>query len=136
MAAAVSDFRPVDPGGAKIKRAGSDTLRMELEPTEDVLGALAAARRPGQTLVGFAAEHGGDPTAEARRKLREKGVDAVVLNDVSGQGIGFESLENEVTVISAEGERAVARAPKDEVAAAVLDEVEALRARSAQEAGA
>jgi len=136
MAAAVSDFRPSDQGEAKIKRAGSDGLRIELEPTEDVLAALGAARRPGQTLVGFAAEHGGDPLAEARRKLHDKGVDAIVLNDVSDEGIGFEASENEVTVVTPDGERAVARAPKSEVAAAVLDEVERLRLRSAHEAGA
>jgi len=135
MAAAVSDFRPAAQHATKVKRAGSDALRIELEPTEDVLAALGAARRPGQTLVGFAAEHGGDPLAEARRKLHDKGVDAVVLNDVSEEGIGFESPENEVTVVTAEGERPVARAPKAEVAAAVLDEVERLRVTSAQWAG-
>jgi len=136
MAAAVSDFRPADRRATKVKRAGSDGLRIALEPTEDVLAQLSAARRSGQTLVGFAAEHGGDPLAEARRKLHDKGVDAVVLNDVSEQGIGFESPENEVTVVTADGERLVARAPKAEVAAAVLDEVERLRVRSAREAGA
>lgn len=136
MAAAVSDFRPADPGESKLKKAGSDGLRIELEATEDVLTALSAARRPGQTLVGFAAEHGGDPLAEARRKLHDKGVDAVVLNDVSGEGVGFEAAENEVTVVTADGERLVARALKSEVAAAVLDEVEQLRLRSAHEAGA
>ena len=136
MAAAVSDFRPADQHAAKVKRAGNDGLRIELESTEDVLAALAASRRPGQTLVGFAAEHGGDPLVEARRKLYDKGVDAVVLNDVSEEGIGFESPENEVTVVTADGQRAVARAPKAEVAAAVLDEVERLRVRSAHEAGA
>jgi len=136
MAAAVSDFRPAARHATKVKRAGSDGLRIDLEPTEDVLAALGAARRPGQTLVGFAAEHGGDPLAEARRKLHDKGLDAVVLNDVSEEGIGFESPENEVTVVTADGERVVARAPKAEVAAAVLDEVERLRVRSAHEAGA
>ena len=136
MAAAVSDFRPADPGERKLKKAGREGLRIELEPTEDVLAALSAARRPGQTLVGFAAEHGGDPLAEARRKLHDKGVDAVVLNDVSGEGIGFEAPENEVTVVTPDGERPVPRALKADVAAAVIDEVERLRSRSAHEAGA
>jgi phosphopantothenoylcysteine decarboxylase/phosphopantothenate--cysteine ligase len=135
MAAAVSDFRPSEPEQAKVKRASGDALRIELEPTEDVLAGLAAARRPEQTLVGFAAEHGGDPLAEARRKLAEKGVDAVVLNDVSDPGIGFEAADNEVTVVSAEGARPVPRAPKAEVASAILDEVERLRAPSAREVG-
>ncbi len=78
-------------------------------------------------MVGFAAEHGGEPLAEARRKLRDKGADAIVLNDVSGTGIGFESAENEVIVVTAAGEREVPKASKAEVAAAVLDEVEQLR---------
>ncbi|MDQ3721184.1 MAG: bifunctional phosphopantothenoylcysteine decarboxylase/phosphopantothenate--cysteine ligase CoaBC [Actinomycetota bacterium] len=136
MAAAVSDFRPSDRAATKLKRAGGDGLRVELEPTEDVLAALGATRQPGQTLVGFAAEHGGDPLAEARRKLHAKGVDAVVLNDVSGEGIGFEAPENQVTVVTTDRERPVSRAPKAEVAAAVIDEVERLRVRSAHEAGA
>ena len=89
-----------------------------------MLATLGAARREGQTLVGFAAEHGGDPLAEARRKLRDKGADAIVLNDVSGEGIGFESADNEVVVVTADGEREVPKASKEEVAAAVLDEVE------------
>ncbi len=97
-----------------------------------MLAALGAARREGQTLVGFAAEHGGDPLAEAQRKLRDKGVDAIVLNDVSGEGVGFEAADNEVVVVTADGEREVPKASKEEVAAAVLDVVEELRPVGAQ----
>jgi phosphopantothenoylcysteine decarboxylase/phosphopantothenate--cysteine ligase len=130
MAAAVADFRPADPASTKLKKAEREGMTIALEPTPDVLRALAADRRDGQVLVGFAAEHGGDPIAEARRKRRDKGVDAVVLNDVSRPGAGFDVSTNEVTIVTAEGERHVELATKGEVAAAVLDEVAALRARA------
>jgi phosphopantothenoylcysteine decarboxylase/phosphopantothenate--cysteine ligase len=130
MAAAVADFRPSAPEESKIKKAGRDALTVELEATRDVLSALAAGRREGQTLVGFAAEHGGDPVAEARAKLERKGLDAVVVNDISRADIGFDSEENEVTIVTAAGDSVVSRGPKSAVAAAVLDEVERLRTES------
>jgi phosphopantothenoylcysteine decarboxylase/phosphopantothenate--cysteine ligase len=133
MAAAVADFRPRAEEAAKIKKAGRDGLTLELESTVDVLGALSAARRPGQTLVGFAAEHGGDPVAQARGKLGRKALDAVVVNDISRSDIGFDAEENEVTIVTADGDQAVPQGPKSAIAAAVLDAVERLRsdARSA-----
>src|SRR5437763_5551803 len=97
MAAAVADFRPAHAAAEKLKKAGRESLSVELEATPDVLRGLAERRHDGQTLVGFAAEHGGDPLAEARRKLREKGLDAVVLNDVSRADAGFDVATNEVT---------------------------------------
>jgi phosphopantothenoylcysteine decarboxylase / phosphopantothenate---cysteine ligase len=127
-AAAVSDFRPRDPEGSKIAKAGRAGLTLELEPTADVLGGLAARRRPGQTLVGFAAEHGEGGLARGRDKLERKRLDAVVVNDVSRSDIGFDADENEATVLTAGGERPIPRASKDAVAAAVLDEVVRLRA--------
>ncbi len=99
-----------------------------LERTPDVLAALAATRRPGQVLVGFAAEHGDGALAYGREKLAAKGVDAIVVNDVSRADIGFDAPANEVTVVTAERERPVARAPKEDVAHVVLDEVTRLRA--------
>jgi phosphopantothenoylcysteine decarboxylase/phosphopantothenate--cysteine ligase len=131
MAAAVADFRPADPASTKLKKAEHDGMTIELEPTPDVLRGLAAGRREGQVLVGFAAEHGGDPLAEARRKLRDKGLDAVVLNDVSRAGTGFEVPTNEVTIVTAGDDRHVPLSTKGEIAAAVLDEVAALRAEVA-----
>ena len=127
MAAAVADFRPGAPEAAKIAKAGRDGLTLELVPTVDVLGSLAAERRPGQTVVGFAAEHGEGGLDRAREKLARKGLDAIVLNDVAAPGIGFESGDNEVTVVTPSEARVVARAPKPEIAAAVLDAVESLR---------
>lgn len=126
MAAAVADFRPADASEGKIKKSGRDGLALRLEPTTDVLAALAAERRPGQTLVGFAAEHG-EGLAHARGKLERKGLDAVVLNDVSDSAIGFDSEDNEVTILTRDGDHAVPRAPKSSVAVAILDRVESLR---------
>jgi phosphopantothenoylcysteine decarboxylase/phosphopantothenate--cysteine ligase len=130
MAAAVADFRPAAAADGKIKKGDRDDLTVRLEPTSDVLAALAAERRDGQTLIGFAAEHGGDALGNARGKLERKRLDAVVLNDVSQPGIGFDSAENEVTVLTAHGERAVPRGSKHDVASAILDCVESLRTQS------
>jgi phosphopantothenoylcysteine decarboxylase / phosphopantothenate---cysteine ligase len=130
MAAAVADFRPSTAVDDKIKKTGRDSLALELEPTADVLSALSELRRPGQTLVGFAAEHGGDPAAHGRLKLERKRVDAVVVNDISDPAIGFESDQNEVTIVTAAGVKPVPRGPKTAVAAAIVDVVEELRSRT------
>ena len=127
MAAAVADFRPAQSLDDKIKKTGRDGLSLELEPTTDVLAALSAERRPGQTLVGFAAEHGGDPAEHGKVKLERKRVDAVVVNDISDATIGFESDQNEVTIVTAAEAIAVPRGPKTAVAAAIVDVVEELR---------
>ena len=135
MAAAVVDFRPADPAGHKLKKQeGQDALRVDLELTPDILASLASQRRPGQTLVGFAAEHGEGALGYGRDKLRRKGVDAVVVNDISRPDIGFDAGHNEVTIVTAEGETPVARAPKPDVAHAILDTVIQLRARRVMEA--
>jgi phosphopantothenoylcysteine decarboxylase/phosphopantothenate--cysteine ligase len=126
MAAAVADFRPRDPASTKLKK-DRGTPEIELEPTEDVLSTLAGLRQPGQVLVGFAAEHGADALAYGREKLERKRLDAVVVNDIADPGIGFDSAQNEVTIVTTEGtDRHVARSGKDQVAAAVLDEVDLL----------
>jgi phosphopantothenoylcysteine decarboxylase/phosphopantothenate--cysteine ligase len=125
MAAAVADYRPAEALATKRpKNASAWTL--ELEPTTDVLAALGDRRREGQLLVGFAAESGEAGLERAREKLGRKGADLFVLNDVSRTDIGFDTYENEVTLLRPTGERAVAKAPKDVIAAAILDEVEAL----------
>jgi phosphopantothenoylcysteine decarboxylase/phosphopantothenate--cysteine ligase len=130
MAAAPADFRPREAAGEKIHREGADRLELDLEPTEDILAVLGERRREGQTIVGFAAETSGG-VERAREKLDRKGADAIVLNDVSRSEIGFESDENEVVIVERDGEHQVALASKDEVAAAILDRVEALRAEAA-----
>src|SRR5207302_2801113 len=98
----------------------------ELEPTTDVLRELGACRHEGQVLVGFGADHGEAGLERKRAMLADKNVDLVVYNDVGGEGIGFDSGENAVTIVSRDGERTVERAPKQRVAAAILDEVERL----------
>jgi phosphopantothenoylcysteine decarboxylase/phosphopantothenate--cysteine ligase len=144
MAAAVADFTPAAPAREKIKKAERTTLELVLEPTADVLAGLAAQRREGQTLVGFAAEHGGDAVRIARGKLTAKDLDALVVNDISRTDIGFDVDSNEVTILTRTraaangghpavdgagiGELKVPRAPKAQVAEAILDAVEGLRA--------
>jgi phosphopantothenoylcysteine decarboxylase/phosphopantothenate--cysteine ligase len=127
MAAAVSDFRPATPLRDKIAKTGRTGLTLELEATEDVLARLAERRRAGQILLGFAAEHGKDGVERGRDKLKRKGLDAVVVNDISRSDIGFDAADNEVTIVTAGKERPVGRRSKALVAAAILDEVERLR---------
>jgi phosphopantothenoylcysteine decarboxylase / phosphopantothenate---cysteine ligase len=124
MAAAVADYRPARALGEKHGREG--TWALELEATRDILAAIGAARRPGQVLVGFAAETGSDGLERARGKLARKGLDLVVLNDVSRADIGFDSPDNEVVLVSREGEELVAKADKHAIAATILDRVERL----------
>jgi phosphopantothenoylcysteine decarboxylase/phosphopantothenate--cysteine ligase len=131
MAAAVADFRPDEAVNDKITKTGRDRLSLSLEPTEDVLAALAAARAPGQTLVGFAAEHGEGGLERGRSKLLRKHLDAVVVNDISRPEIGFDAADNEVAIVTADGDRHVPLGSKEAVAAAILDEVERLRAIAA-----
>ena len=136
MAAAVADFRPVRAQAGKIKKdTAPETLSLELERTADVLAALAADRRDGQVIVGFAAEHGEGAVELARGKLERKRLDAIVVNDVSEPGIGFEAADNEVTIISSGRTVHVPRTSKRRVAERVLDEAVAL-SRSRRPAGA
>jgi phosphopantothenoylcysteine decarboxylase/phosphopantothenate--cysteine ligase len=127
MAAAVADFRPRRAEQGKLVREGSGGLELELEETEDVLAALASRRREGQTLVGFAAEHGGEFLERARGKLERKGLDAIVVNDVSDSSIGFDTADNEVTIVEPQAAHPVPRGSKESVAEAILDRVAALR---------
>lgn len=126
MAAAVADFRPVEPGDVKLAREQRGELSLKLAPTADILAGLAGARRDDQILVGFAAEHGGDIVGRAREKLERKGIDAIVVNDVSDATIGFESDDNEVTIVSRAGEEQLPRGSKRRVADAIIDRVAAL----------
>jgi phosphopantothenoylcysteine decarboxylase/phosphopantothenate--cysteine ligase len=127
MAAAVADFRPRDVAGHKLKKTEGPPPAVELEPTADIITGLAARRRPGQIIVGFAAEHGAQALDYGRDKLARKGLDAVVVNDVSQDGIGFDATDNEVTVLTGSGrETRLARAGKDRIADGILDLIEDL----------
>ena len=127
MAAAVADYQPI--GGArtdKIEKRDSSRLALDLVPTPDILAELGALRgdRPSPMLIGFAAQSG-DPLAAARRKLQTKRVDLIVANDVSAAGSGFEVDTNQVTFVSADGAEALPLMSKADVAALLLDRVEA-----------
>jgi phosphopantothenoylcysteine decarboxylase/phosphopantothenate--cysteine ligase len=129
MAAAVADYRPASPSDAKRAKDGA-SWTVELEPTTDVLATIGAERRPGQVIVGFAADHGDSGLARAREKRTAKNADLFVYNDVSRGDIGFDASDNEVVMLSESGETVVEKAPKPVVAAAVLDEVERLLSKS------
>jgi phosphopantothenoylcysteine decarboxylase/phosphopantothenate--cysteine ligase len=122
MAAAVADFRPKAASDKKLSR--SDGMpEIVLEPTPDILADLVRRRRPGQLIVGFAAETH-ELSSRAAAKLRAKGVDLLVANDVSAPGAGFDHDTNEVTLLGADGlDKQIALSSKGEVAHAVLDTV-------------
>jgi phosphopantothenoylcysteine decarboxylase / phosphopantothenate---cysteine ligase len=134
MAAAVADFRPVRPVAGKISRE-SGGLELRLEQTQDVLAGLGPQRRPDQTVVGFAAEHGAAAIERSRAKLERKGIDAIVFNDVSRPEIGFDSDLNEVTIVERGEQHHVPLSAKEEVADAILDRVEGLRTAPAPRGG-
>jgi phosphopantothenoylcysteine decarboxylase/phosphopantothenate--cysteine ligase len=122
-AAAVADYRPKVAASQKIKRKGSMTL--DLEPTADILKDLAA-RKTSQIVVGFAAETE-NALENARQKLVSKNLDAIVVNDVSREGVGFDSDRNAVTIITRDEVVDVPETTKWEVAQRVLDQVVRLR---------
>jgi phosphopantothenoylcysteine decarboxylase/phosphopantothenate--cysteine ligase len=125
MAAAVADYRPREPlAGKRPKDAAGWTLG--LEPTADVVRTLAERRANGQVIVAFGAEGGEQGLERKRRMLTDKNVDLVVYNDVSRGDIGFDAPDNEVVLISRAGERRVAKAGKERIAAEVLDAAEEL----------
>ncbi len=123
--AAVSDYRPKFASAQKIKRKGP--MNLELESTPDILKEISAHKR-SQIVVGFAAETE-NALENARRKLSAKQLDAIVVNDVSRQGIGFDSERNEVTIITHDEIVEVPETSKWEVAQRVLDQVVRIRDR-------
>jgi phosphopantothenoylcysteine decarboxylase/phosphopantothenate--cysteine ligase len=125
MAAAVADYRPAEPAAEK-RPKDERAWQVTLEPTTDVLRTLGEQRTNGQVLIGFAAEHGDQGLSRAREKLKQKRIDLVVYNDVSRGDIGFDAGDNEVVLITAAGERRVAKAPKDQIAMTIVDTAEEL----------
>jgi phosphopantothenoylcysteine decarboxylase / phosphopantothenate---cysteine ligase len=123
MAAAVADYAP-EPVQGKRPKTG-EPWEISLRPTEDILAGFGESKN-GMVLVGFGAEEGEAGLERKRRMLAEKHVDLVVFNDVSREDIAFDAPENEVVLISADGERIVPKAPKQRIAAEILDEVERL----------
>jgi len=125
MAAAVADYRPAARQSVKIKKTGDKPEPVELIENPDILRELVTARqRPGQIIVGFAAETG-DVMANAREKLARKGCDLLVVNQV-GNGLAFGTADNEAAVLGADGtEVKLPRAPKDQIADSIWDLVAA-----------
>jgi phosphopantothenoylcysteine decarboxylase/phosphopantothenate--cysteine ligase len=123
-AAAVADYRPTNVSEQKLKRTGPMTL--ELAPTEDILAEVTRQRRPGQLIVGFAAET--ENTAEnGRAKLLRKGADAIVVNDVSGEGIGIDADRNAATFLTPSTSIEMPEMTKRKLADRILDEIAMLR---------
>ncbi len=122
MAAAVGDYAPADVSAAK-RPKGDEPWVVTLEPTRDVLRTLGERKAEGQVLVGFAADHGEPGLELAHEKLERKNADLIVFNDVSRDDVGFDAPDNEVVLIGAGGERRIDKAPKERVAAEILDEV-------------
>jgi phosphopantothenoylcysteine decarboxylase/phosphopantothenate--cysteine ligase len=131
MAAAVADFRPKSAAEGKLKK-DQGVPELVLEETPDTLAELGRTRRPGQVLVGFAAETG-DHLANARSKLERKRLDLVVLNHVEGGRSAFGASSADAYLLDAEGTQELPAAPKDEIARRLLDRVEARLARAGGE---
>lgn len=123
-AAAVSDYKPATVAPEKLKRTGP--LTIELAPTEDILAAVVERRRPGQLIVGFAAETG-NHLEHGRAKLLKKGADAIVLNDVSREGVGFDADFNAATFLTRSTSIEMPEMTKRKLADRILDEVLSLR---------
>jgi phosphopantothenoylcysteine decarboxylase/phosphopantothenate--cysteine ligase len=128
FAAAVSDYRPAEPAGQKIKR-NQESMTLSLEPTPDILGSVARTKGD-RFIVGFAAET--EHVAEnARKKLAAKNADLIVANDVTAEGAGFDRDTNIVTLFARDGrDLPLPRMSKSEVAQRILDEVVRLRSKS------
>ncbi len=130
MAAAVSDYRVKDVAERKMKREGAQAISLELAGTVDILREVVGRRRDGTLVVGFAAETE-DVVANGRGKLERKGVDAVVVNDVSKKGIGFDSEQNAGSFLTKDGMVDFPVMSKAEMADRILDEVLRLRVGAA-----
>jgi phosphopantothenoylcysteine decarboxylase / phosphopantothenate---cysteine ligase len=125
MAAAVADYRPAAAVAGKRPKSG-EPWHIELEPTTDILKRLGQLRRPGQVLVGFAAEFGDGAVERARGKLERKRVDMIVVNDISRPDVGFDVDANELALVTSNDVTPVSRRPKRACAAAVWDAVATL----------
>jgi phosphopantothenoylcysteine decarboxylase/phosphopantothenate--cysteine ligase len=125
LAAAVADYRPAEALAAK-RPKDEHSWTVELAPTDDIARLLGAQKREGQVLVAFGAEHGEAGRERKRAMLDSKNADLVVYNDVGRSDIGFDTPDNEVVLMTRDGDRVVEKASKQRIAAVILDEVERL----------
>ena len=123
-AAAVADYRPVNVADQKLKRTGP--IMLELAPTEDILAEVVRCRKPGQLIVGFAAETE-NRMENGRAKLLRKGADAIVVNTVTGDGVGIEADSNSATFLTLTTAIELPEMPKRNLADRILDEIVTLR---------
>jgi phosphopantothenoylcysteine decarboxylase/phosphopantothenate--cysteine ligase len=123
-AAAVADYRPVAVSAQKLKRTGP--LMLELAPTEDILAEVVRRRRPGQLIIGFAAETE-NRMENGRAKLMAKGADAIVVNDVAGEGVGIDADTNAATFLTRDTAVELLQMPKRQLADRILDEILSFR---------
>ncbi len=124
LCAAVADFKPEHVADRKIKR-GKDDLVLRLQPTHDIAAQLGKTKREGQRLVGFALETDNE-MAHAQDKLLRKNLDFIVLNSLRNEGTCFQSDQNQISIVSRNGQKDFGRKDKGKVAADIIDELEAL----------
>ena len=124
LCAAVADFRPEQTADHKIKRE-KDDLVLRLKPTYDIAAELGRMKTASQRLIGFALETN-DEEANAQKKLAKKNFDFIVLNSTRNEGTTFRSDDNQVSIISAEGQKDYAKKPKTEVACDIIDQLSAI----------
>ena len=122
LCAAVADFRPSTVADQKIKRE-KDDLVLRLEPTHDIAAQLGTLKKGNQRLVGFALETN-DEEVNAQKKLQRKNLDFIVLNSTRNEGTTFRSDDNQISIISAQGQKDFPKKPKTEVASDIIDELE------------
>lgn len=124
LCAAVADFTPTQVAGTKIKREGEE-LVLHLSPTHDIAQCLGNMKRDGQIMIGFALETN-DEEAHAKDKLERKNLDFIVMNSLRNKGTCFRSDENQITIIGRDYQKEYDRKPKSEVAADIVDQIEAI----------
>jgi phosphopantothenoylcysteine decarboxylase/phosphopantothenate--cysteine ligase len=125
LCAAVADYRPAEVANKKIKRKDDEDMTIHLVPNPDIAAELGRMKREGQILVGFALETN-DEQMNAEKKLEKKNLDFIVLNSLRNQGTCFRSDENQIKIISAQGEKTYEKKNKTEVAADIIDQLEAI----------
>jgi phosphopantothenoylcysteine decarboxylase / phosphopantothenate---cysteine ligase len=124
MAAAVADFAPEHTSVGKLKKGADDTTTLTLKKTPDILAEISKKKRPGQIIAGFALEKGDEAENYAQKKLVEKNLDMIVLNNIADEGAGFGYDTNKITVFMRSGERhALPLMTKEECARAILDNI-------------
>jgi phosphopantothenoylcysteine decarboxylase/phosphopantothenate--cysteine ligase len=124
MSAAVADFAPEHASEGKMKKSDSDTMTLTLKKTPDILAEISKKKRPGQIIVGFALEKGEEAESYARKKLVEKNLDMIVLNNIADEGAGFGYDTNKITIFMRSGEKiALPLMSKEECANAILQSI-------------